>query len=114
MRRLSYACRELYGGRPSPRSQYALGLLQARQKNNDKAVKYLQRAIELDPSNAHYLYVYAVALNTTGQKLESIKILQDALIQFPGDVNILNALVAYHRETGNDFTADKYMNKLKN
>ena len=94
-------------------ANYALGLLYVRQQKNDKAVKMLQHAVTLEPSNAHYTYVYAVALNSMGEKVKSIDILQDAHIRFPSNRDILNALVAFHREAGNDFAARNYMNKLK-
>lgn len=93
-------------------SHYALGLLQIRRKQIDEAIKSLQRAAGIDSMNAHYVYVYAVALNSAGQNDLAIDVLQDADKRFPGDVNILEALIAFHRDAGNDFTAQTYMNKL--
>lgn len=93
-------------------SNYALGLLQIRTKQIDEAIKSLQRAAGIDSMNAHYIYVYAVALNSAGQNDLAIDVLQDADKRFPDDVNILEALVAFHRDVGNDFAAQTYMNKL--
>ena len=92
---------------------FSLGLLKVRQHKNDKAIEWLQRAVELEHSNTHYSYVYAVALNSTGKKLKSIDILQDAHGRSPRDRNILNALVVYHRDAGNDFTAQSFLKKLQ-
>ena len=92
-------------------SNYALGLLLVRQHKDEASIKFLQRAAGYDSSNAHYAYVYAVALNSTGKKQLAIDVLQAANVRFPSDTNILEALVAFHREAGNDFAAQTYMKK---
>ena len=94
-------------------ANYALGLLYVRKQDNDNALKMLQRAVQLEPSNAHYAYVYGVALNSAGKKVDSIEILQSAQSRFPRNRDILNALVAFHREAGNEFAAQSFFNKLK-
>jgi tetratricopeptide (TPR) repeat protein len=92
---------------------YALGLLKIRQKKNTEALKLLQRAAEFDVSNAHYAYVYAIALNSTGQKDVAIEVLKSSNENFPQDTNIIEALIAFYREDGNEFAAQTLMNKLK-
>ncbi|RKZ58456.1 MAG: hypothetical protein DRQ44_14680, partial [Gammaproteobacteria bacterium] len=92
---------------------YALGLLKIRQKKNAEAVKLLQRAAAFDTSNAHYVYVYAIALNSTGQKDVAIEVLKSANENFPQDTNIFEALIMFYREDGNEFAAQTLMNKLK-
>ena len=92
---------------------YALGLSLIRQKKNNEAIKLLQRAAELNVSNAHYVYVYAVALHSMNEKDKAIAVLQDAHDRFPGDTDILGALVTFHRDAGNDFASQTYMKKLK-
>ncbi|MBE9568347.1 MAG: tetratricopeptide repeat protein, partial [Proteobacteria bacterium] len=94
-------------------AHYALGLLKIRQKKNSKAIKLLQHAADFDKSNAHYVYVYAIALDSTGQKDVAIKVLQGANKRFPQDTNILEALIAFHREAGNEFAAQTFMKKLQ-
>ncbi len=94
-------------------AHYALGLLMIRQQKVDEAVRFLQRAAGFDSSNAHYVYVYAVALNSTGKTSLAIDVLQDAQSRFPQDREILNALIAFHRDAKNDFAAQTYMKKLK-
>ena len=93
---------------------YSLGLLLIRHHKNDEAIKYLQRAAGFDSSNAHYAYVYGVALNSIGKKSLAIEVMQDAYDRFPKDTDILNALIAFHRDAGNKFAAQTYMKKLKN
>jgi len=92
---------------------YALGLSLIRQKQNKKAVALLQHAAELDASNAHYIYVYAVALDSTGENEKAIAVLEEAHGRFKQNRDILEALVAFHRDAGNQFAAQTYMNKLK-
>jgi predicted CXXCH cytochrome family protein len=92
---------------------YALGLSLVRQKKNDEALKMLQRAAGFETTNAHYVYVYAVALNSTGKKDIALDVLRDANARFPQDTEILNALVAFNRDAGNEFAMQAYMKKLK-
>ena len=94
-------------------AHYALGLSLIRQQKNDEAVGLLQRAAGFDSTNAHYVYVYAVALNSTGKTSLAIDVLQDAQKRFPQDREILNALIAFHRDANNDFAAQTYMKKLQ-
>ena len=92
---------------------YAFGLLKIRQKKNTEALKQLKRATILDTSNSHYVYVYAIALNSTGQKDVAIEVLQRANDSFPQDTNILEALIVFYREDGNEFAAQTLMKKLQ-
>jgi tetratricopeptide (TPR) repeat protein len=91
---------------------HALGLLYIRQQLPDKATAELKVAASLAPDNARYTYVYAVAMHSSGKRAQAIEQLQAAHKRFPGDLDILNALVAYHREAGNSFAAESYMRKL--
>ena len=47
---------------------HALGLTLVRLKRTDEALAELRRAAELDPSQARYAYVYAVALHSAGTR----------------------------------------------
>jgi len=57
---------------------YALGLSLVRQKRVDEAVDDLRLASKLNPENARYIYVYAIALNSTGNPEKAIMVLQGA------------------------------------
>jgi len=92
---------------------HALGLLKIRQQDVAQAIVMLQRAAELDTSNERYAYVYAVALNSTGEKTRAIEVLQEAYNRFPQNRDILEGLVAFHRDAGNEFAAQNYMKKLQ-
>jgi tetratricopeptide (TPR) repeat protein len=92
---------------------YALGLSLIRQKRAQAAVEELRLAARLNPDSPRYLYVYAVALNSTGQPGQAIMVLQGAHNSHPNDVDILNALIAFNRVAGNHEQAKRYAQKLR-
>jgi Tfp pilus assembly protein PilF len=92
---------------------HALGLSLVRQKRMVEAVEALEQAVSLSPNNARYVYVYAVALNSTDDTDKAIMVLQGAHNRFPNNTNILNALVAFHRDSGNTKAARTYADKLR-
>jgi tetratricopeptide (TPR) repeat protein len=91
---------------------YALGLLLVRQKKTNEAVVELEAAARRAPENPRYIYVYAVALNSTGKTNEAIEQLQLAHDRFPDNVDVLQALIAFNRDAGNDFAVERYIKKL--
>ena len=92
---------------------HALGLSLVRQKKTGQALKALKQASLLEPGNARYLYVYAVALNSDGQAELALLLLQGAHNQHPDNVEILRALVAFHRDRGNQEAAKSWAAKLQ-
>lgn len=57
------------------------------------AVEALRRAAELEPAQPRYVYVYAVALQSTGRAAEAAVVLKKALAATPSDVQILRTLL---------------------
>ena len=92
---------------------YALGLSLVRQKRTDEAVEAFKQAATLAPENARYAYVYAVALNSTGKTELAVMVLQGAHNRFVNNAEILNALVTFHRDSGNEGAAQIYADKLR-
>jgi Flp pilus assembly protein TadD len=66
----------------------------------------------LNPANAHYSYVYAVALNSTGKPEDAIRVLEEAHARQPNDREILYALVTFNRDRGNLDLARRYAQQL--
>ncbi len=91
---------------------HALGLLKIRQKQYQEAVNLLAKAAALQPSNVRYSYVYAVALNSTGQPDRAIAILQQAHERRPADRQVLMGLISFERDQGNLPTAIAYAKQL--
>ncbi len=92
---------------------HALGLTLVRQKRTDEALEELRLASKLGPGIAQYVYVYAVALNSMGKPEQAVMILQGAHNRFPGNRDILGALVAFLRDMGNEAAARDYAEKLR-
>lgn len=94
-------------------AHHVLGLSLVRQQRLPDALQELQKAALLDPQNARYTYIYAVALHAAGKQEQAIGILKKANTRHPDDIDILNALVAYNRDRGNETEAGKYAEKLR-
>ena len=84
---------------------HELGLSKVRQGRVDEAMDYLGRAADLQPANARFAYVYAVALHDIGKQLDATKVLKVALVRNPYDRDLLSALISYEMEASNFSTA---------
>lgn len=91
---------------------HALGLQWIRQQRAQEALAMLAKAAEQAPENAHYSFVYAIALHDLGKPEQSIEVLEQALILHPGDVQIISALQNYLTETGRSEQAERYKKML--
>jgi Flp pilus assembly protein TadD len=91
---------------------HALGLAHIRLQQPELAMASLRRAVELDPDTARYVYVYSVALHSTGQVDESIHRLQDAVRRWPYDREMLMALTSFQLESGKRQDAQATARKL--
>jgi Flp pilus assembly protein TadD len=79
--------------------KHSLGLLLVRQRDYPGALP-LREAASLDPDNARYAYVYAVALNSSGSTAEAKEVLTHAHKAHPTDRNVLMGLIAFERDSG--------------
>jgi len=92
---------------------HALGLSLVRQQRAEEGLEELRLASTLNPANARFIYVYAVALNSSGQAEQAVMVLQGAHNQHPNNRDILGALAAFHRDMGNQAAARRYADKLR-
>ena len=92
--------------------QHALGLLLIRQGHGQKALDHLAAAARLDPANARFVYVYAVALNDAGQTGKALVVLEDNLAQHPYDRDSLAALANFYQSAGYRRKAVIYAKRL--
>jgi len=92
--------------------QHALGLLMVRQRQNQKALTRFAAAARLDPANARYSYVYAVALNDSGESIAAIETLERNLAAHPFDRDSLAALVSFCYRAGRSGEALTYAGRL--
>ena len=91
---------------------HALGLWYVRNKETDKALDELKKALELSPDNARFAYVYAIALAEKDPK-KAIGVLEEAYKRHSGDRQIVSALGYYHKQTGDLEKSKVYEEKLK-
>ena len=92
--------------------QHALGLLMVRQKEDRNALTLLAAAARLDPTNARYTYVYAIALNDDGRTGNAIATLERNLTTHPYDRDSLAALVSICDRVGKPAAALTYAQRL--
>ncbi len=92
---------------------HALGLLMVRLKQGQKALPLFAAAARIDPANARYAYVYAVALDDAGQAATAIETLQRSIKLHPYDRDSLAALVGYCDHAGKYAEANNYAKRLR-
>ena len=80
--------------------RHSLGLLLVRQSQPEAGLDELRRAVELQPANARFTYVYAVALNSMGWPKEAVDFLFGVRAKFSGEFDINWALVTMLRDQG--------------
>jgi tetratricopeptide (TPR) repeat protein len=75
---------------------HSLGLLLVRQKNLPQALASLKQAVELEPGDTRFRYVYAVALHSAGRAREARAVVELGLKRAPSDpgLNELKAQLA--------------------
>jgi Tfp pilus assembly protein PilF len=81
---------------------YAKALFLIRNKQTDKAMQYLNIAVDNAPQNAQYSYVYAVALTDLGRTSEAYNILMNAIEYSENDGN-LNMMLLNHFANIDDY-----------
>jgi Flp pilus assembly protein TadD len=92
---------------------HSLALLRVRQHRTDEAVQLLQRAAQLAPNNAHYAYVYAVGLYSSGKAAAGLEALRKANDRFPANREILLGLASLSAESGDLQAAEHYAEQFE-
>ena len=97
----------------SPDLLLAKALWLVRQQRTDSALPLLARATDLAPGNTRFAYVYGVALHSSGQSERAIGIFDAALVQAPGNRQLLEAAASIARETGDTAKMQGYLERLQ-
>jgi Flp pilus assembly protein TadD len=71
------------------------------------------RPHELAPENARYAYVYAIAMNSTGEMDQAVTMLEETDHRHPTDRDVLIALVTISCDTGNLSAALRHARELE-
>jgi tetratricopeptide (TPR) repeat protein len=91
---------------------HALGLTLVRAKRLPEALPAFARSTKLDPDASRYAYVYAVALDSSGEGQQAITELERAYALHPGDVDVVSALTTMNQGRGDRDTALGWARKL--
>lgn len=94
-------------------AHHALGLLLARKQQINDAIGELGLAARLAPAQSRYAYVYAIALNSTGQSARALQVLEANHRQHPSDRDTLAALASLNGAAGRRGAALEYARKLQ-
>jgi tetratricopeptide (TPR) repeat protein len=92
--------------------QHALGLAMIRAKRYQDALGALKQAHELEPTQARYSYVYAIALESMGRTPEALHVLQATLQNSPSNVDTLRALLRLYLASRDYANALGYTQRL--
>jgi tetratricopeptide (TPR) repeat protein len=91
---------------------HALGLTLVRLQRSGDAVAELAEAARLAPEEPRYAYVYAIALNSTGQLRAALEVLAQALARHPDNREMLLAAANFNRDYGDWTAAIGYAERL--
>jgi Flp pilus assembly protein TadD len=91
---------------------HALGLALVRQRRLSEALPLLAKAAALDLHQSRYAYVYAVALYSSGQREEALRVLKENHLRHKADRQTLAALISFERDAGDRVAALKYAEAL--
>ena len=72
----------------------------------------LKEAASLEGEGSRHRYVYAIALNDTGDKAAAMKTLESVNASHPGQPDILNGLLAFSRDAGDRTRYERYRAQL--
>lgn len=95
-----------------PAPWHALGLLETRAGRTEQALTHLGRAAALETEGVRNRYVYAIALNDSGNVAQALSILKQLHRSAPQNPDILLALVSYSKTAGRTEDARRYADKL--
>ncbi len=84
---------------------FALGLSLVRQQKTDVSLEHFRIAAESSSSTSRYHYVYAIALNSQNRTQKALGVLEQALVRYPRNPELLSALAGIYRENGNESKA---------
>ena len=79
---------------------FGLGLAYVREQDHEAALTAFEKATQLSPDDAHFHYMYAVALHDTGHPNEALTVLNQNLAKFPYNHELLSVAIDYNVEKG--------------
>jgi predicted CXXCH cytochrome family protein len=96
----------------SANANHAYGLYLVRSGKQGEALDYLATATRQEDTNPRHVYVYAVALDSTGQTDAAIQIIDEASGRWPNNIDLYYLQVSYMDKTGNTQDIHRYLSPL--
>jgi predicted CXXCH cytochrome family protein len=96
----------------SANANHAYGLYLVRSNNQNEALDYLETAIRQQDTNARHIYVYAVALDSSGQTDAAIRVIDEASKRWTNNIDLYFLQVSYMDKTGNTKDIHRYLSLL--
>lgn len=97
---------------PSASVEHALGLHYVRLGQLPRALASLAAATRIEPDQATFAYAHAVALHSTGDTAQALKVLERVHAGHPMDGQVLMALVRLHLSGGDRDAAGNYARRI--
>jgi Tfp pilus assembly protein PilF len=91
---------------------FSQGLHLIRLGHTTEGLVSLKRAAELENEGSRHRYVYAIALNDTGSESDAMSVLERLNASLPGQPDVLNALLAFARDSGDRQRYERYRAQL--
>ena len=91
---------------------FSQGLHFIRLGDTEAGLSSLKEAAVLEEEGSRHRYVYAIALNDTGNKTEAMAMLESVNASHPGQPDILNGLLAFSRDAGDRGRYERYRTQL--
>ncbi len=91
---------------------HALGLLETRSGESERALDYLRSAAELETRGMRHRFVYAIALHDLGNPRQALTELNKLHRAFPREEQVLLAMANYSAELGDRQRARSYTQQL--
>jgi predicted CXXCH cytochrome family protein len=93
-------------------ANHSYGLYLIRKQDNDRAIGYLEIAVEQIDAQPRFSYVYAIALESMGRINDAIGVLEDANQRWPNQYDLLLAQVMFMEKSGNTEDIYRYISAL--
>lgn len=99
-------------GPDNPIAQHTYGLHLVRKKQYALALEHLNIAASLKGTHPRYVYVYAIALNSTKKSKKAIEYLQEEVKKWPNQYELLSLLIDLMNKEGRIKEAGQYISQI--
>jgi predicted CXXCH cytochrome family protein len=105
------------GLRNNPKSgmlYFSHAMHQIRQQDKNSAIKSLEKAIKLSPDNAHYAYVYFIALDSVGKTQQALARLKMVIKKYAYNPQLIELGLSFSQKSNDRNAYQHFMNLMNN